>query len=130
MKRVFLIIFVAILLLIPPNVVAQDVNATFAWEQSDYDATNYWKLYWGLTSGGPYAVDLLKITKELAQESQTAPVVINYPADAKTKYYYVLVAFKDTTHFSGNSNEVFFEADFIEAPGTPVQLRIIITPAP
>ncbi len=130
MKRLLLIIFVVISLLVSTNVFAQDVHATATWEQPDYAKVNYWVLYWGLSPGGPYVEGNVTITKELLQPNQTAPVMITYPADVKTTYYYVLIAFKDRDHFSGFSNEADLEVDFIELPLEPVQFNIIIRPAP
>ena len=128
MRKKFLILLMSFLFFLPCYALAGDVDATFAWEQTDYDKVNYWILYWGAAAGGPYEVGQQQIDKTMLQESQTAPVVIPYPADAKTTYYYVLVAFVDTTLFSPNSDEVFLEVDFRIPPDQPLQLRVTITP--
>ena len=129
MKQFLIALTLSIILIIPISALSQEpVNRTFQWEQSDYDKVNYWILYWGLTSGGPYGVDYKRIDKTILAESQEAPVVIHYPANAKTKYYFVLMAFWDAEHHSGFSNEVSLEMDFIYTPQDPLQLRVIITP--
>jgi len=119
---------IVVLFLVGVPALADDQDATFAWEQPDYDKVNYWILYWGGAAGGPYDVGQVQIDKTMLQESQSVPVVIPYPPDAKTTYYYVLVAFIDSAKFSGNSNEVLLEVDFRIPPGTPLQLRVTITP--
>lgn len=128
MKRLFVIMIMAMFFVFPMNVFSADVDRTFAWEQADYDVVNYWKLCWGAASGGPYDIDCRQIDKTMIQESQEAPVTIPYPDNAKTTYYFVLVAFTDVDHFSGNSNEVPLEVDFIPIPATPVNLRVKIIP--
>ncbi|MCP4156686.1 MAG: hypothetical protein GY757_53730 [bacterium] len=128
--RFMAILFVLLFLLLTVAAQAGDVDATFAWEQTDYAEVNYWILYWGSAAGGPYDTGQQQITKTLLQESQTVPVVIPYPPDAKTTYYFVLVAFKTVAAgdlFSANSNEVSLEVDFI-LPQQPLQLRVTITP--
>lgn len=130
-KKVLLSIVVLLLaLLVPAFAVAQTapVDATFAWEQPDYENVNYWILYWGDQPGGPYTVGEVRIDKTQVGENQSAPVTIPYPDGAKTTYYFVLVAFQDVDHYSDNSNEVPLEIDFIPLPGTPVNLRVTITP--
>ena len=112
------------------NVYADDVDATFEWTQTDYDKVNYWILSWGVSSGGPYTVKSVQIPKSIIDPEQMVPVIIQYPANAKTTYYYVLRAFVDAEHFSGNSNEVFLEIDFIYTPQDPVQLKVLIIPGP
>ena len=108
--------------------IAQSVNATFAWEQQDYDQVNYWMLYWGANAGGPYDVGSQRIDKTMLQPDQSETVTIQYPPDALTTYYFVLVAFKTTDLFSANSNEVPLTVDFVK-PGTPLNLRVTIVPA-
>ncbi len=128
MKKFIAIIFVVLLLMFPMSAIADDVNATFSWTQTDYDQVTYWVLYWGSATGGPYTVGNTQIDKSIIDPQQTAPVIIQYPPNAKTTYYYVLVAFHDADHFSSNSNETELEVDFILIPGAPVQLQVIITP--
>lgn len=131
MKKYFMAFLFALFiipLLIVNVVVAADVNATFEWTQPDYDNVNYWKLYWGEAAGGPYEVGELQFDKADLQENQSATFTIPYPDGAQTTYYFVLVAFQDATHYSGNSNEVFLEIDFIPTPGAPLQLRVTIVP--
>lgn len=128
MKK-FLIAVLTILILgsVAPAM-AQNVDANVSWTQSDYDQVNYWILYWGATAGGPYDVGQQRIDKTMLQPDQSETVTIQYPANAKTTYYFVIVAFKDASLFSGNSNEFPFTVDFVK-PGEPVDLRITIIPA-
>lgn len=129
-RKFFILIAFLFVLLVPVITLAQSapVDATFAWEQPDYDECNYWILYWGAQSGGPYTVGQVRIDKEILQPEQSKQVTISYPENAKTTYYFVMVAFKDETIYSNNSNEVPLEVDFRNPPGTPVNLRVTIIP--
>lgn len=131
MKKYFMaIIFVILIvpLLIINVAVAADVNARFEWVQPDYDMVNYWVLYWGDAEGGPYEIGSQQFDKADLQENQSNIFTIPFPDNAQTTYYFTLVSFIDTEHYSGNSNEVFLEIDFIPTPGVPLQLMVTIIP--
>lgn len=106
---------------------AEDKQATFGWDMPpDYDTITHYVLYWGLATGGPYDTGQARIEKSDLAGGTTANITINYPPNAKTTYYYVLVAFRDDL-FSANSNEVDLEVDFRQAPATPLNLTVTIS---
>lgn len=117
-----------ICLIIIPTSFSADVTAKFEWRQPNYDTVQYWKLYWGTAAGGPYEVGEQQFDKTDLQEDQSNNFTIPYPDESVTTYYFVLVAFVDDTHYSGNSNEVLLEMDFITLPGAPLELRVTIVP--
>ena len=127
MKR--FLTFLLIALLLGTAAYADDKTATFEWDYpSDYDTITHYVLYWGATAGGPYDVGQQRIEKSDLGGGTTADIVITYPPNAKTTYYYVLVAFRDDL-FSENSNEVSLEVDFRIPPNQPLNLRVTISPA-
>lgn len=127
-KLMAIIMVVFVSLLICNAAVAGDVDARFSWTQPDYDVVNYWVLYWGDTDGGPYEVGSLQFDKTALQPDQSNVFTIPYPDGAKTTYYFVLVSFVDAEHYSGNSNQVPLEIDYIPIPGEPLQLQVTIIP--
>jgi len=101
---------------------ADDKSVTFAWDYpTDYDQITHWKLYWGTQAGGPYETGEAQINKSMLGSTTQTDIVIQYPPNAKTTYYYVLVAFKDEL-YSANSNEVSVEGDFRENPLAPLSI--------
>jgi len=127
-KIVLLILFLLVPLLVVTPAPAADVPALFEWVQPDYDIVNYWVLYWGDTTGGPYEIGSQQFDKADLVEDQSNTFTIPYPDGAKTTYYFVLVSFVDTEHYSGNSMEVYLEIDYIPVPGEPLQLKVTIIP--
>lgn len=125
MKK-FLIIVLAFALL-AGTAGAANQKIRFSWDQTDVGRVNFWRLCWGTKAGGPYKVGCLDIHKDDLQDKKYT-ATINYPSNRLTRYYFVLVALKDGSHFSKNSNEVSHAVDLRTVPA-PFNLTVEIVPA-
>lgn len=116
-----LILITATLLLVPINASADIVGATATWTQPDIDNVDYWILYWGATSGGPYGVGSVTIQKsDLIGGVTKKDINVDFPVGV-TAYYFVIVAFNAEGN-SADSNEFLFSTGV--TPQAPTALQV------
>lgn len=146
MKKIFLL-FVACVFLLSASVTiscAGQNTVTFEWEQpGDISDLQEWRLYVSDVPGGPYddgqtyledpagtPVDWVVIPYSgVPGATYEAPAIIVVPDAAETNLCFVVNAWDTDGNFSGNSNEVCEDFDFL-GPGIPYNFKIKIKTRP
>lgn len=126
MNRIILFTLVLILSVFSAAAHAGNEKLKFSWDQENLDRVNFWRLCWSKTQGGPYTTGCIDIHKDDLQDKKYT-ATISYPNNRLTRYYFVLVALKDDTHFSRNSNEVSHAVDLRQV-SVPLNLTVEIIP--
>lgn len=122
MKKLMIILSMLVLITaVPFNATAQIVDATAVWTQSDYDTTDYWILYWGAASGGPYEDGNITVNKAELINNETKKDINVYFPDGVSVYYFVIVAFNAQGN-SPDSNEFAFS--IAQVPEAPFGLQV------
>ena len=124
MKKLVMLL-ICLFFILGTSILAKPVGVQFAWQQ-DIPSPNDlkgWKLYKSNTIGGPY-IFVTEILFTSIQTEYTATLNVDYPDNAKTKYFFVLTAFDTSGNESGYSNEVAKEMDFL-APVAPKSFRVL-----
>jgi len=137
MKRLFLVLMMALCFALPAIGADKVETVTFAWDQEDLTLVKDWELHWGDATGGPYVkATTFQYTgaPNTTFEGATPLTVTGAPASTVTKYF-VLKACGDVEgetplrQCSDWSNEVSYGfAIPFDGFSAPVQFRIVPTP--
>ena len=129
LKKLGALLIVGMLVFAVPIVgFAGQKEITLEWNHDGVDL-NTFKLYYGITPGGPYTNNVtVDVVDAMAGVFQTAEIILA-PDAAETTYYFAVTALDSDSNESGFSNEVSYIIDF-ENPSEPYQLKIIIQATP
>jgi len=121
MKKLFLAILAMVLVLAMVGLAfAGQKTVNFSWSQTIPPTNDLagWKLYQAATSGGPYTeTDIIPFTT--AQDTYSFSKMMDFPDNAITTFYFVILAYRQNGNPSQYSTEM---------PGGPVDLIFPVAP--